>query len=265
MSKKNNRKLKSEGGFWDGLHEFFRAPGMKIVAGVAGAVIVALVLILIYMINQPEVVEAPKIVIDNFDEMISGVPKDTKDKIEEELYTYVQNSVSENTLVPESGAMIRSGTVGGFTVSDTLHVGDFIVDIDSVKQSYIAGYFYGSLEGMNEMEREASATLYCIEEPELVKYPDFRCKANRDFVKPDAISYLLPKEFDGFTADYTYSLSSKSGYAVVVEYDPSESVYMSGRVEAYKTEKMNELKEYLKKAGVDPDAYEYIEKFKIVR
>lgn len=262
MSKKT---IKASGDFWDSLHEFFKAPGMKIVAGVAGAVIVALVLILIYMVNQPDVVEASKIAIDNFDEMVPGVPKDTKDEIEEELYTYVRNSVSEDTLVPESGAMIRPGTVDGFTVSGTLHVGDFIVDIDAVKQSYITEYFYGGLEGMNEMEREASVTLYCIEEPDLVKYPDFRCEANRDYVKPDAIVYLLPKQFDGFEADYTYSLTSESGYAVVVEYDPPESVYMSGQVETYKAEKMNELKEYLKKAGLDPDAYEYIEKFKIVR
>ena len=245
-----------------GIKKYLQSPGVKVVLALAIPIIIILILIMIYVLSQPETIVESRLVIDNFEVELPDVPSETRRRIEERLYSQVE--LSGVGSVPEDGAVIREGSVDGFTIQE-LHVGDFIVDIDSVKQSYIAEYFYGSLEGMNEMEREASATLYCIEEPELVKYPDFRCKANRDFVKPDAVSYLLPKEFDGFTADYTYSLSSKSGYAVVVEYDPSESVYMSGRVEAYKTEKMNELKEYLKKAGVDPDAYEYIEKFKIVR
>lgn len=252
-------------GLWQGIQDLFQTPGMRIVAAVVGVVIVGLVLILIYMINQPEIVEEPKIVIDNFAEEEPEIPQATRNEIEEKLYSYVAESISENEAVPKAGAMIRAGTADGFTVDDTLHVGDFIIDIDSVEQSYIVEYFYGQIEGMNEMEGDASVTLYCIEEPDLIKYPDFRCQANRDFVKPDAISYVLPKVFDGFIADYTYSASSESGYAVVVEYDPPESVYMSGQVGTYKTEKMNELKEYLKKAGLNPDRYEYIEKFRIVR
>ena len=223
------------------------------------------VVVILVLLVQSFMKEKAYVEMENQSVSEYNIPKNAEEFISENIWIAIRNNVADVSKNDIKDVTIREGTYEETKNDDGTISANFIVDIDSVKQSYIAEYFYGSLEGMNEMEREASATLYCIEEPELVKFPDFHCKANRDFVKPDAISYLLPKEFDGFTADYTYSLSSKSGYAVVVEYDPSESVYMSGRVEAYKTEKMNELKEYLKKAGVDPDAYEYIEKFKIVR
>ena len=242
--------------------KLFSSPGVRLVLVIAIPVIVILIGIMIYVLSRPDDVVEPVLVIDNFSEMLPEVPETTKRQIEERLYVQVAESgVSE---VPESGAMIREGSVDGFTIRDEFHVGDFIVDITEVEQSYIMEFFYGRLDGKQETEGSASVTTYCIENPDEVIYEDFMCQANRDFVKPDPIQYILPQEFSDYSLSYTYSLTSESGYAVVVTYDPPESVYLSGKLEEFENEKMGEIRQYLTEAGVNPDDYEFIVKYKIV-
>ena len=241
---------------------FFNSPGVRLVLAIAIPIIVILIVIMIIVLLKPEEVREPRLVLDNFAEMLPEVPEDTERRIEEKLYTQVMESgVSE---VPESGAMIRDGSVNRFTIRDEFYVGDFIVDIAEVEQSYIMEYYYGQLDDKKEIEASTSVMVYCVEDPDEVIYEDFVCRAGRDYVRPDPIQYVLPQEFSNYSLSYTYSLTSESGYAVVVTYDPPESVYLSGKLEAFENEKMGEIREYLMEAGMDPDDYEFIVKYKIV-
>lgn len=250
MRKKNNE-----------LKKYLNSPGVRLVIAFAIPVIVVLILIMIYVLSRPETVVEPKLVIDNFSEVLPEVPTNTEALIEEKLYEQVvESGVAE---VPKDGAMIRGGTVDGFAIQD-FHVGSFIVDIDSVEQSYIMKYYYGELEGEYEIEESASVMAYCIEDSDEMIYTDFTCRASRDFVKPDPIQYILPRTFDSYLLTYTYSLTSESGYAVVVTYDPPESVYLSGKVEEFENESMAKIREFLAKAGVDPDNYEFVIKYRII-
>ena len=242
---------------------FWESPGVKLVLAIAIPVIAILILIMIYMIMKPETMVESRLVIDNFGELLPEVPAETEHRIEERLYEQVVDSVVN--VLPTSGAMIRTGSTDGFTVQNSFHVGDFIVDIANVEQSYIVKYYYGELEGQPETEATASVMLYCIENPDEVIYGNFVCRANRDYVKPDAIQYILPRAFADNTLSYTYSLTSKSGYAVVVTYDPPESVYLAGKLEEFENGAMREIREYLSRAGVQPDDYEFVTKYSIVR
>lgn len=243
------------------IKKYLNSSGVRIVIALAIPVIMILVIIIIYLLTQPEVIIEPTLTIDNFSEMLPDVPIDTELLIEEKLYDQVAESGAAG--VPKDGAMIREGSVGGFAIRD-FHVGDFIVDIDSVQQSYIMKYYYGELKSEYEAEESASVMVYCIENPDEVIYDGFVCKANRDFVKPDPIQYILPQVFDNYSLTYTYSLTSKSGYAVVVTYDPPESIYLSGKVEEFENESMGKIREFLIGAGVNPDDYEFVIKYKIV-
>ena len=244
------------------LKKFFSSPGVRLILILTIPIVVVLIGIMIYVLSRPDEVVEPVLVIDNFAEVLPEVPEDTERRIEEKLYTQVMESgVSE---VPESGAMIREGSVDGFTIRDGFYVGDFIVDIAEVEQSYIMEYYYGQLDDKQETEGSASVMVYCIEDPDEVVYEDFICRANHDFVKPDPIQYILPQVFSDYNLSYTYSLTSESGYAVVVTYNPPESVYLSGKLEEFENEKMSAIREYLTEAGVDPDDYEFIVKYKIV-
>lgn len=245
----------------DEFKKYLDSSGVRIVIALAIPVIMILVIIMFYLLSRPEVVVEPTLAIDNFSEMLPNVPLDTERLIEEKLYSQVE--LSGVSSVPEDGATIREGSVDGFAIRD-FHVGDFIVDIASVQQSYIMKYYYGELEEQRETEGDTSVMVYCIENPDEVIYNDFACKANRDFVKPDPIQYILPQVFEGYSLTYTYSLTSESGYAVVVTYDPPESIYLSGKVEEFENESMGKIREFLTGAGVNPDDYEFVIKYKIV-
>lgn len=250
MSKQKNR-----------MASYMQSSGVRLVLALVIPTVFILVVIMIYVLSRPEIVLEPRLVIGNFDELLPDVPSMTKQQIEEKLYMQVEASGVRT--VPENGAMIRGDSIGGFAIGD-FHVGDFIVDIDSIQQSYIMKYYYGALESEYEVEESASVMVYCIEDENEVIYPDFVCKANRDYVKPDPIQYILPRTFNYYSLSYTYSLTSESGYAVVVTYDPPESVYLGGRVEEFENESMGKIREFLVGAGVDPDDYEFVIKYKIV-
>lgn len=251
MSKKKNE-----------VKEFFNSPGVKLVMIIAMPMIAILLLIMIFTITRLDIVGGPRLVIDDFAEELPEVPEDTRRRIEEKLYAQVEESGV--SVVPEDGAMIREGSIDGFAVQRDLYVGDFIVDIDVVQESYIIKYYYGELNGGYELEASASVMLYCIENPDEVIYGDFQCLANHDYVKPDPIQYVLPREFEDYILSYTYSLTSESGYAVVVTYDPPESIYLSGRVEEFENESMGKIREFLIESGVEPDRYEFVVKYRIV-
>ena len=245
-----------------GFGKIFESTGVKLVLAFTIPVIVLLIIIMVYMLTRPEEIVEPRLVIDNFSEMLPDVSKETEQRIEERLYNYVAESGVE--VIPEDGAMIREGSVDGFTIQEKFHVGDFIVDIAEVEQSYIIEYYYGQLEDKQETEGSASVMVYCIEDPDEVVYATFVCKANRDFVKPDPIQFILPQAFSDYSLSYTYSLTSESGYAVVITYDPPESVYLSGKVEEFENKTMDEIREYLTRLGLEPDRYEFVSKYKIV-
>ena len=242
---------------------YLDSPGIRLILAVAIPVILILILIMIYIVTKPEVATEKRLMINNFGELLPEVPVETEYRIERKLYEQVAESGEKE--LPTEGAMIRAESVDGFMIQNSFHVGDFVVDIASIEQSYIVKYYYGELKGQNEMEALASVMIYCIEDPEEVKYRDFECKANNDYVKPDAIQYVVPRVFAGYELSYTYSLTSESGYAVVITYDPPESVYLTGRLEEFENESMDEIREYLSQAGVRPDDYEFITKYKIVR
>lgn len=239
-------------------------PGVRIVLALAIVIIAVLVVVLIYVAMQPVAEDESRLVIDNFEEVLPEVPEETREAIEERLYLQVDGTLVEGQTIPTSGAMIRKGSEESFNIKQEFYGGDFIVDIPVLEQSYITEYHYGQLEGLNETEVSGAVGFYCIENPDLVIYPNFRCDAMRDFVKPDPIQYILPISMDRCEVSYTYSMSASSGYAVILTLNPTEVTYRSGKVDSFRNEKMAEVRGYIQKSGLNPDDYEYIVKYKIV-
>ena len=244
------------------IQKYLQSPGLRAVLFLTVPIIVILIIIMFVVILQPGRIEELRLVIDNIEEVLPDVPSETVHLIEEKLYMQVLESGVD--MVPEDGAIIRENSWDGFTIQDKLYVGDFIVDIASVDQSYIMSYYYGELPDNNEMESAASVMTYCIEDPSEIIYVDFECRANHDFAKPDPIQYILPRLFDGYSLSYTYSLTSDSGYAIVVTYNPPESVYLDGKVEEFENESMSKIRSFLIQEGLDPERYEFVSKYEIV-
>ena len=229
----------------------------------------AVIIVLVMNANHIEV--EPSLTINNFQEVLPNMPKNSRTIVEQKLYAQVKKSLKDNEKMPTSGALIRKESLYSFDVGGTLFSGDFIVDIDSVHQSYIIKYFYGGLDGEGEIESSAAVEFYCLTSQDKELYQDFECRKNNlaltDFTHDTPIVYLLPKNFSNqrYSLSYAPSTTSSSGYAVVIEFDPPEAVYLSGNLEDFVDEKMILIRSWLKENNMDPDDYEFIIKYKIVR
>ena len=108
-----------------------------IVVIVSLSVLVVVVLLIITLINLLRTNPfGNEIVIDNIDQFYNYMPQTEKDMIFSSLYDTAKSSfdgLEED--FPTSGALIREGTASGDN-SKKMNSGDFVVDIDSLKQSY---------------------------------------------------------------------------------------------------------------------------------
>ena len=243
------------------LRNFFQSPGARLALYLTvPTIIVAFIIILVTSRTTPS---DPTLSIDNFSEVLPDVPEISRRAIEEKLY---QEVAAQVTPTPTSGALIRENSTYSFTLKPSFTVGDFIVDVESVQQSYRIKYFYGELEGSQETELSASVQLFCLAASEVI-YENSVCPLSSDFSRSDPIEYLLPKDFpaDRYSLESTYSTTSSSGFRIIITLDPPESVYLSGETDAFEKETYEKVAEFLKTNGLDPENYEYFYKYKVVR
>lgn len=171
---------------------------------------IVLLLILVAAVVIPRIrfdlANSSRLKIDNWSETLPQMPEDSRTRVEEVLRNQVGlNSADEN--IPSSGAKIRTGSQKSVEVGSGLMVGDFIVDIPSIQQSYRIRYFYGDDVGAvykdfnngQEFEMSASVVAYCVTNPEDIIYPDFVCTDGNTMADTDTavsafyVSFLAAK------------------------------------------------------------------------
>ena len=143
---------------------------------IAFIVLVAVVLLVVSI--APLFHENPfgeQIAIDNFSKYYSDVPDSTKDSVLAALFVIVNSNTAEGSEVQGASAKIRDGSAeNNYDKNKDIHSGKFIVDIESMQQSY-AGYFEWSKDE-NNVNLSGYRTLFtCLNEDELI-YGDFGCK-----------------------------------------------------------------------------------------
>ena len=114
----------------------------------------------------------PTITITNWDKELSETPEDTRIHIAKSLYSQV---VSFSDITSTQKATIRDSSTNSTKIENNFTIGDFIIDIPDIEQSYAVQYFYGSLENQPTTEISASAKIICITNPEQIIYPNFSC------------------------------------------------------------------------------------------
>lgn len=200
-----------------------------------------------------------EIKIDNFAEYFSDVPRDKRDALFAGLYNIVADNAEANGLseIPRSGAMIRGGSaVSEYNELDKLHVGEFIVDIESIGQSY-AGYYEWS--NNNEASFSGYTTLYtCLVKEDLI-YGSFSCN---DMVSDSVttkfpITQYLPDTVDYFSYDY----SNHTNYKIAYSLNEDETKIIL-TVTDYTGGNLQEALDRIRSFGFNPDDYaiEYIDK-----
>lgn len=140
---------------------------------------------------------------------------------------------------------------------------NFIVDIPSLQYSFRVRYNYiptNIPENKTIYVDLGSVSLYCLNEDEVI-YPDFGCgETGMIHDEPDPITKINGDVSDGCYLNYTTSGTSKSGYAVILEYKPKESVYLDGKYGEFKKKCYADAMQRLKDEGIDLGNYYFYEK-----
>ena len=144
-----------------------------IIISVSAFVIFAVCIGLIFMPRQKN---GPELGIEGLSKTVANLPAERRSAIQAMLLTTVRMNTSEN--IDESNiskGVIREGTEkSDFDQDKELYTGSFIVDLESIRQSYEVAYFYREdpdsfITGGNTVE------VTCLP-PEKLIYGDFDCK-----------------------------------------------------------------------------------------
>jgi hypothetical protein len=156
----------------------------------------AIITVVIALVNQlltkNEYGDAIK--IQNLDQKVKNVSDEFKDGVEATLYNVVKKNVEPSVNLSKlDDAFIRDGSDSqDYEEGDTIYSGKFIVDMESIKQSYLIQYTYiqkgGSIEGLTDR-----VVITCVEEKDL-KFGAFKCEdpVTQQAGKNDSIIQHLP-------------------------------------------------------------------------
>ncbi len=191
--------------------------------------------------------------IDNFSDIFPNAPEDTRDSVFAGLYGIVEKNMenSDSSLMPESGALIRDGSWSNqYDEEQNLHIGKFIVDIDSVKQSY-SGYFKWSNDKNNPYFYGNYVGFNCISEQDKI-YEDFVCidQYSDSSVEKFPITKQLPITVEYYSENYSSYTKYFIGYVLIDD----EKIVL--KITDYTGGNYDNAISKIKELGFDPNDYE---------
>ncbi len=232
-----------------------------ITISIVGFIVLIVVSVAIYELFLQRNPYGRQIKIDNLSSYYPDIPEERRDSIFATLFRVVSENTNQDEKIPKRGALVRKGT-NHFTFDEKTGVTyiDFIVDIESLQQSYNVQY-----EWADNVENEINLSGYqglvtCIKDPELIIYKDFKCKdmftddKYSDFVKKYPIIQDLPVIVDYYSnnyADYTH---------YTITYNATQEDYsdFSLIINDYTGNNYNVALDKIRELGFDPNDYKII-------
>jgi hypothetical protein len=121
--------------------------------------------------SEPEIAKSTPIV--NYSDIVKNLSEDRHLLIEQELFKTIQLNFGEQSVPDVKDAVIRNGSYQQ-TLNNNIYHTSFIVDIESLKQSYgIVDRFSYLPPDISGLYSEAALAV-CIDKQELI-YGDFNC------------------------------------------------------------------------------------------
>lgn len=231
---------------------------LVIFAVIIGAIVIAAV---ISRNTTPKNQFGTYIKIQNYDKKIKNLSGDIKDAIQSSLYNTVKsNSPADFDAGKVSDAVIRDGSdTQKYDKESDVYSGSFIVDMASIKQSYLTQYSYSK---SNTVDTGGSpVVISCLDTKDL-KYGAFKCT---DLVQSqsspnDMLLQYLP--YNSFTFNITPSLGGSDGKTLTLLVDlsipdsdmPADAAGRAAVVASYKSQVMD----WVNAKGVDASKYTYV-------
>jgi hypothetical protein len=212
-------------------------------------------LVLSYFLTRPVSVYGSGISVSGYDKYISNLPADRRDSINTALYKIVKDN-SNNSNVAVKDASIRSGSVTyNYDKTTNVNSGSFIVDMQSIKQSYLITYEW-STDSNNPDLSGYSSTASCLPIDKLM-YGDFSCQdsfSSSDNTKNrDPILDLMPY------STFNYVVTANTNDPNKVELDANIILYSAdtrdGNRDKSITNYETEITDWIKSKGLNPTDY----------
>lgn len=191
------------------------------------------------------------VTISNYGQKIKNLPKDYENLITSMLYDMVRHNSSENIKLTTIGnAVIRSGS-DTQEASNGRVTGLFIVDLESIKQSYRVQYEF-SIDPNNDTISGYPLLVSCLEKDELI-YGNFDCKeVNSDLSQEDPIIGLLP--YTTLTYEIKGTLNDSETVSLQVTVFLSSADYKTG-VDAAIEQRKQQVEAWIHSQNLDPTNY----------
>jgi uncharacterized protein YxeA len=228
-----------------------------IFAGIFVVCIAVIIALAIIFQGKPQNQFGNLIRIHNYDQKVKNVSSDMRDATESYLYNIVkENKESSFDASTVDDARIRDNSESqDFSKSENVYSGEFIVDMESIRQSYRVQYSYSSDEN-NIHVGGNPVVISCLDEDQL-KYGAFDCK---DFVSGQAASYdsiLQHLPFQNFS--YRITPDSTQGDVLVLKVqltipDSDLKGDTASRLAVIDTYKQ-EVLDWIRSKGANPDDY----------
>lgn len=191
-----------------------------------------------------------EIKIDNFSKIFKKIPTLTKDLIFNSLYHSVLNNIDKNQSIPKSGALIREKQHNlEFNKEKNLYSGNFVVDINSIKQSYFISFYWSDDENNTYLSGN-TVNISCLSK-ELSIY-DFNCKDSQSkynkILEKNPIINSLPIDVEYYSNNY----NSYTKYLITYS-ENSDNIVIN--IEDYTGNNYEKALQSIKDRGYNPEDY----------
>lgn len=194
--------------------------------------------------------------IQNYTSKVKNVSSDMRDSTESYLYNIVVKNVDSSVNASKVGdAMIRDGSDEQSYISQTaVYEGSFIVDMASIKQSYLVQYSYSR---NNTVDVGGNPVVISCLPKDKLKYGEFKCV---DFVSAqssdnDALLQYLP--YENFSFKLSPDATQSDTLVIIAKLSISEADLKGDAASRASTVTMykQEVVKWIKSKGVDPTKY----------
>lgn len=223
-------------------------------------IIISVVLVFIALFGllfffQPNNNYGKGIAINNYDKYVSNLPADSRNSINTAIYKIVKNNLKTSD-INVSDATIRKGSATyNYNASTNVNSGSFIVDMQTIKQSYLISYEWSSDDTNVNLSGYTSAAS-CLPANELI-YGDFNCvdsfSNSITNINRDPILDHLPYSTFNYTVTASMNAQNK------VDLNVSMILYSSDTRDGNRDNSINKYKveivDWIQSIGLNPANY----------
>ncbi len=153
----------------------------SVIIGIIGIITLIIIGVLIGISGNKDL-----LIIDNISSYRDRIPRNLEENIRGALYNIVKSNIDDEKKIPSKGVLIRDNSFySEYDEYDEITSSDFIIDINSLRQSYYIQFEYG------ENISSTAVVVSCLPDDTKIIYDDFKCKDEYTFNEKNDDPYIF--------------------------------------------------------------------------